>query len=225
MTTNKLPLSPTPRTQLGRSRHRALTERDALHRFLEQASVAHLGIVLEAAPLVLPVAFAVDLTGPDAGGTLYLQASVAARWFTAAVGAQVCVTVTELDGLVLARSGFHHSMNYRSAVILGRARRVTDQAEAARALELVVDHLVPGRSATLRPNTRKEVAATGVLAVPMAEASMKARSGDPVDEAADVAAGAWAGVVELGRRRTVQTAADSHSEVPAHVRSLEGAGA
>ena len=109
----------------------------------------------------------------------------------------MCVTVTQLDGLVAGRSAFHHSMNYRSAVVIGQARLVDDPAEKARALALIVDHMIPGRSATLRPDTRKELAATAVLAVPLHEASLKARDGGPVDEPEDVAAGVWGGHVPL----------------------------
>jgi nitroimidazol reductase NimA-like FMN-containing flavoprotein (pyridoxamine 5'-phosphate oxidase superfamily) len=111
----------------------------------------------------------------------------------------VCITVTELDGLVAARSAFHHSMNYRSAVVVGTARVVEDPAERDHALGLIVDHMIPGRTATLRPSTRKELAATAVLAVPLHEASMKARAGGPVDDPDDVAAGGWAGHVPLRR--------------------------
>ena len=109
------------------------------------------------------------------------------------------VTVTHLDGLVLARSAFHHSMNYRSAVVIGTARVVEDPDERRHALDLIVDQMVPGRSATLRPSTRKELAATAVLAVPLREASMKQRAGGPGDEPADVAAGVWGGHVPVRR--------------------------
>jgi uncharacterized protein len=216
------PLSPTDRTAVRRGRNRAVVDRAALHALLADGLVAHLGVdVGDGAgrhPVVLPCAYAVDLDGPDDGGTLYVHGSVAARWLVGATDATVCVTVTELDGLVLARSGFHHSMNYRSAVVIGVARLVTDDAERARALDAIVDHMAPGRSATLRPATRKELAATAVLAVPLREASMKARAEGPVDEPADVAAGGWAGHVPL--RRTADAAvpdADSPGPVPAHV--------
>jgi nitroimidazol reductase NimA-like FMN-containing flavoprotein (pyridoxamine 5'-phosphate oxidase superfamily) len=211
-------LSPTERTTVRRGRNRAVTDRDALHDLLADGLVAHLGVVVGDHPVVRPSAYAVDLDGPDDGGTLYVHGSVAARWLTTATDTTVCVTVTELDGLVLARSGFHHSMNYRSAVVIGRARLVVDDAERVRALDAIVDHLAPGRSATLRPATRKELAATAVLAVPLREASMKARAGGPVDEEADVAAGGWAGHVPV--RRVLDpavTAPDAVGPVPAHV--------
>ena len=128
------------------------------------------------------------------------------------------MTATHLDGLVAARSGFHHSMNYRSAVVIGRCRVVEDGDERARALDAVVDHMVPGRAVTLRPPTRKELAATAVLAVPLAEASVKRRAGGPVDEPADVEAGGWAGVIPLRAvAGTPEADAWSPAEVPLDV--------
>ena len=147
--------------------------------------------------MVLPTAFGVDLEGSDAGGTLYLHGSVASRSLLTAPDADICVTLTVLDGLVLARSAFHHSMNYRSAVVIGRPRVVEDDDERIRALDLIVDHVAPGRSRTLRPHTRKELAATRVLALGLAEASVKIRSGDPVDDEEDLGSGQWAGVMPL----------------------------
>jgi nitroimidazol reductase NimA-like FMN-containing flavoprotein (pyridoxamine 5'-phosphate oxidase superfamily) len=211
-------LSPTPRTTVNRGRNRAVQERARLHALLADGLVAHLGVVLGSHPVVLPTAYGVDLDGPDRGGTLYLHGSVAAGWLARALENDICVTITELDGLVAARSGFHHSMNYRSAVVIGRARLVEDPAERRRALDLVVDQMIPGRSATLREPTRKELAATAVLALPLAEASMKQRAGDPVDEPADVAAGIWAGVVPVRRVAAAPvTAADAPGAVPADV--------
>lgn len=216
------PLSPTARTTVTRGRHRAVADRARLHAFLAEALVAHVGVVVDDRPVVLPAAYAVDLDGPDDGGTLYLHGSVAAGWLRAAARAHVCVTVTELDGLVAARSGFHHSMNYRSAVVVGTARPVEGE-EKQRALDLVVDQMLPGRAATLRRPTRKELAATGVLALPLAEASMKQRAGGPVDDEEDVAAGTWAGHLPLRRVADEPvSAADSHDRVPADVRTRAG---
>lgn len=213
-----LPLSPTERTTVRRGHTRAQSEREPMHALLADALVAHVGVVVGDHPVVLPVAFAVDLDGPDEGGTLYIHGSVAARWLTGAASRTVCVTVTELDGLVAARSGFHHSMNYRSVVVIGEARVVEDPDEKAHALTLTVDHMIPGRAATLRPHTRKEVAATSVLAVPLLEASMKVRAEGPVDEPADVAAGVWGGVVPLRRTASAPVpAADAHGDVPPDV--------
>lgn len=227
MSTTTTALSPTDRTTVRRGKDRAVTDRSALHAILAEALVAHLGVDVGDHPVVLPVAIAVDAEGPDADGTLYVHGSVAARWLTRSERRTVCVTATLLDGLVAARSGFHHSMNYRSAVVVGEARIVTDPEEKARALDLTVDHMVPGRSATLRPPTRKELAATSVLAVPLREASVKVRSGDPVDDVEDVEAGVWAGVVPLALRTTgVVSAADSHDDVPPDIaRCATGHGA
>ena len=216
------PLSPTDRTTVRRGRTRAVSDRRILHDLLDDALVAHLGVVVGGSadpyPVVLPVAFAVDLDGPDPDGTLYVHGSVAARWLGAAEGSTVCVTLTEVDGLVAARSAFHHSMNYRSAVVVGPARVVGETREKEHALDLTVDHLVPGRAATLRPSTRRELAATAVLAVPLAEASVKVRDGGPDDDAGDVAAGTWGGVVPLRRvAGTPVSGGDSHDRVPVDV--------
>lgn len=191
------PLEPTERTRIHRERHLAVDDRAALHALLDEALVAHLGVVRDGHPVVIPTAFAVDPDGPDADGTLYVHGSVAAGWLDGTAGTEVCVTVTLLDGLVTARSGFNHSMNYRSAVVLGRARLVDDPDERAHALALIVEHLVPGRATTLRPDTRKELAATLVLAVPLRETSLKVRAGGPEDEPEDVAAGTWGGHLPL----------------------------
>ncbi|MEO9325587.1 pyridoxamine 5'-phosphate oxidase family protein [Nocardioides sp. C4-1] len=220
MTGVSTPLSPSDRTTVRRGRDRAITDRGAMHALLDDALVAHVGVIVGDHPVVLPVAFAVDLDGPDDGGSLYIHGSVAARWLVGASTSTVCVAVTEVDGLVAARSGFHHSMNYRSVVVIGAARLVTDDDERARALSLTVDHMVPGRSATLRDPTRKELAATSVLAVPLIEASMKVRAEGAIDEPSDVEAGVWAGVIPI--RRTADapvTNADSHNAVPDDVRA------
>jgi nitroimidazol reductase NimA-like FMN-containing flavoprotein (pyridoxamine 5'-phosphate oxidase superfamily) len=203
-------------------------DRATLHALLADALVAHLGVTVSrdgaSHPLVLPTAYGVALDGPDEGGTLYLHGSVAAGWLRASTEATVCVTITELDGLVAGRSAFHHSMNYRSAVVIGTARVVDDPGERRHALDLIVDHMIPGRSATLRASTRKELAATAVLAVPLLEASVKARAGGPVDEPEDVEAGTWGGHIPLRRvaDRPVPDP-DSVGPVPADVRERAAA--
>ena len=217
-TSTSTPLEPTARTTVNRGRNRAVADREELHAFLADALVAHLGVVVGAHPVVLPAAFAIDVDGPDPDGTLYVHGSVAAGWLRAATDATVCVTVTELDGLVAGRSAFHHSMNYRSAVVIGPARLVEDDDERRHALDLIVDHMIPGRSATLRASTRKELAATAVLAVPLHEASMKARAGAPVDEPEDVAAGIWGGHIPLRRVASAPVSdPDADGPVPADV--------
>jgi hypothetical protein len=191
-----VPLSPTDRSTVVRGKNRAVTDRRALYDVLDHALICHLGLDV-GHPIVLPTAFGYDPDGPDRGGSLYLHGSVASRTLVSSPGATVCVTLTIVDGLVAARSAFHHSMNYRSAVILGPARLVDDPAEKARALSLVVDHMIPGSTDRLRPHTRKELAATAVIAVPLHEASVKARAGGPVDEPEDYAAGGWAGNIPV----------------------------
>ena len=206
------------RTRLTRERERGRDDRGELLDFLAEQYVAHLAVTASSEagdhPVTLPVAYALDREAE----TLYVHGSVAAGWMRTAPGSTVCVTVTALDGLVLARSGFHHSVNYRCAVVIGEARLVETDEERARVLDLVVDQIVPGRAATLRPPTRKELAATALLAVPLAEASYKVREGGVEDEPEDVAAGTWAGVLPL---RTlageIETDPATDAPVPADV--------
>jgi len=208
-------LSPTRRTTLNRRRDRASSDRQDLYDLLDAALICHFGVLVDGAPLVLPTAFGFDPDGPDEGGTLYLHGSVASLSLLAAPQESICVTFTVLDGLVLARSAFHHSMNYRSAVVMGKPRVVDEAAEKARALNLVVDHVVPGRMATLRAHTRKELAATTVLALALVEASVKVRAGDPIDDESDMTDGVWAGVIPIHLVATdVVTAADSATSEP-----------
>jgi nitroimidazol reductase NimA-like FMN-containing flavoprotein (pyridoxamine 5'-phosphate oxidase superfamily) len=222
MTTTELPrtpLSPTQRTRLRRSKERAATERQALHDVLAAGMFCHLGVVLDGDPLVLPTAYGVDLDrGPD--GTLYLHGSVAARSVVAAPEQTICVTVTHVDGLVLARSAFHHSVNYRSAVVLGTPRLVTDPDEKLHGLTVIVDHLVPGRSHGSRGPNKKELAKTSVLALDLTEASVKTRTGGANDDPEDLDLPYWTGVVPL---RVVAdepvTNDDCDLLVPAHVRT------
>jgi nitroimidazol reductase NimA-like FMN-containing flavoprotein (pyridoxamine 5'-phosphate oxidase superfamily) len=210
-------MSPTSRTRLTRHPERGSADRADLLSIIGEALVCHVGIVRDGEPVVLPSIHAVDPDGPDQDGTLYLHGSVAAGWLLRAPGQTVCATFTLVDAAVLARAPASHSMNYRSAVVYGAARRVEDADERNHALSLVVDHLVPGRSATLRANTRKELAATTVIAVPLAEASVKARSGGPQDEPEDVATGTWAGVVPLTVRADA-VEPDQDTPVPEDVR-------
>jgi uncharacterized protein len=184
-------LSGTKRTQLRRKRERGRSDTDDLYAVLDAALICHIGVVADGAPRVLPTAHARD------GDTLYLHGSSANATYWAADGQQVCVTVTILDGLVCARSVFHHSMNYRSAMIYGTARMVTDQDEALAALKIITEHLVPGQWDYVRRPTKKELAATSVLALPLDEASVKVRTGAPGDDEEDYAAATWAGVVPV----------------------------
>ena len=186
-----LPLSPTPRTTLHRLRERGRSDRGELDAVLDAGLICHLGVVIDGAPVVLPTGYG------RIGQTLYLHGSSANRSLLLAAGQQVCVTITLLDGLVCARAVFHHSMNYRSAVIFGAARLVTEAEaeEKLAALRAVTDHLVPGRWDHAREPTRKELAATAVLAVPLDEASVKVRAGGPKDDPEDYDSGIWAGVL------------------------------
>src|SRR5213593_1742472 len=161
-------LNPTPRTRVRRLPNRASYDRATIHAILDEGLVCHLGFVHDGQPFVLPTTYArVD----DA---LYLHGSAASRLLRGLRrGIPVCVTVTLLDGLVLARSAFHHSVNYRSVVVLGSAVEVTGTAEKRAALAALVEGIAPGRSAEARPPSQKELAATLVLALPLSEASAK----------------------------------------------------
>jgi uncharacterized protein len=213
------PLSSTPRTTINRLRERGSTDRGDLIAVLGAGLICHLGVVIDGAPVVLPTGYGrIDQT-------LYLHGSSANRSLLMAAGQQVCVTVTLLDGLVCARAVFHHSMNYRSAVILGEARLVTDAAEKLAALRAVTEQLVPGRWEHAREPTRKELAATAVLALPLAEASVKIRSGGPRDDPEDYDSGIWAGVLPSALAfgpADPDPALTGDIPVPEHISALAG---
>jgi uncharacterized protein len=213
------PLSSTPRTTLHRLRERGRTDRGDLDALLSAGLVCHLGVVIDGVPVVLPTGYG------RIGDTLYLHGSSANRSLLSADGQDVCVTVTLLDGLVCARAVFHHSMNYRSAVIFGRARLVADVGEKLAALRAVTDHLVPGRWDHVREPTRKELAATAVIAVPLHEASVKVRTGGPKDDPEDYGSATWAGVLPAALvfgPATPDPAMTSDIPVPAHISALAG---
>jgi uncharacterized protein len=182
-------LSTTPRTTLGRSKHRGLTDREDLYAVLDAGLVCHLGVVVNGAPMVVP-------TGDGRiGDTLYLHGSTGATSLRGT--GDVCVTVTHLDGVVLARSVFHHSLNYRSAMIYGSLRPVEEDEERLAGLRAITEQLAPGQWDAAREPTRKELAATSVLALSLAEASVKVRQGPPLDDEEDYALPVWAGVLPL----------------------------
>jgi nitroimidazol reductase NimA-like FMN-containing flavoprotein (pyridoxamine 5'-phosphate oxidase superfamily) len=159
---------------------------------LDAARLAHVGVVVDGRPLVIPMVFCRD------GDRLVLHGSVASRLLrTLAGGADVCVTVTLVDGLVLARSAFHHSVNYRSVVVMGVAQRIEGEQARRSALDALVEHLVPGRTADVRSASRVELSQTTLIEVPISEASAKVRTGGPIDDADDLALPVWAGVVPL----------------------------
>lgn len=186
---------PTPRTTPTRYRERARYDRETVHRILDEALICHLGYLDNDRPVVLPT------THARLDETLYLHGSTGSGPLLVAgaapSGLPVCVTVTLVDGLVLARSAMHHSMNFRSVVVLGNARVVDDAAEKLRALAGLLDHIAPGRAADCRALNPRELAATGVLALDLEEVSAKVRSGGPVDDPDDCALPHWAGVVPL----------------------------
>jgi hypothetical protein len=183
------------KTQIKRHPERASYELNELHAILDAGLICHLGFVEGGSPVVIPTIHA------RGGDTLYLHGSPASRMLRGlATGIDVCVTVTLVDGVVLAKSWMHHSLNYRSAVVFGRAEVVDDPDAKVDALRTVVDHVQPGRSGESRPPTAKELAATLVLAVPLgppSEWSVKRRTGGPIDDAADEELSWFAGVVAV----------------------------
>jgi uncharacterized protein len=184
--------APTPRTTVHRLPKRGVYDRAAVAAILDEALVCHVGFAAEGQPFVIPTIFA------RVEDRLYLHGSAASRMLQAlAEGIDVCVTVTLVDGLVLARSAFHHSMNYRSVVVLGDAQAVSDPAEKWDALHTIVEHVAPGRWAEVREPSAKEMAGTLVLRLPLDEASAKVRTGPPLDDEEDYALECWAGVLPL----------------------------
>ena len=186
---------PTPQTTPTRYRERARYDREIVHRVLDEALICHLGYLSAGRPVVLPT------THARLGETLYLHGSTGSGPMLAAKaapsGLPVCVTTTLVDGLVLARSALHHSLVYRSVVVVGDAHVVEDPAEKLRALHSLLDYIAPGRAADCRTPNARELAGTGVLALDLVEVSAKLRTGGPVDEPEDCALPHWAGVVPL----------------------------
>jgi len=186
---------PTPRTTPTRYRERAHYDRQTVHDILDEALICHVGYLSAGKPVVLPT------THARLGETLYLHGSsgngpmLAAK--AAPEGLPVCITATLVDGLVLARAAMHHSVNFRSVVVMGPARVVDDPAEKTRALSCLLDHVAAGRAADCRAPNARELAATGVLALDLVEVSAKVRTGAPVDDPEDVALPHWAGVLPV----------------------------
>ncbi|MFI1801415.1 pyridoxamine 5'-phosphate oxidase family protein [Streptomyces sp. NPDC020379] len=213
---------PTGRTTPTRYRDRASYDREQVHAILDAGSVCHLGFLRDGAPAVLPTLYG------RIGDRLYVHGSTGSRPLRDAsrqegAGMPVCLTVTHLDGLVLARSAFHHSLNYRSVVVHGTARQVTEEGELRAALDALVDQVVPGRSADSRPPTAKELAATAVLRIDLTEVSAKIRSAGPSDDAEDVALPHWSGVVPVTTTYGTPVPADDLAPgipVPAYVTAL-----
>jgi hypothetical protein len=180
------------RTRVRRLPARGCYDQATIDAILDEALVCHVGFAVDGQPYVIPMNYA------RVGRQLYMHGSAASRTLrTLATGVPVCVTVTLLDGLVLARSAFHHSMNYRSVVILGTAVEVRDPDERLAALEAIVEHILAGRWREVRPPNERELRATSVLRLPLDEVSAKIRSGPPLDDADDLGQPCWAGVIPL----------------------------
>jgi uncharacterized protein len=207
--------APTERTRVRRVPARGAYDRETVDSILDATLVSHVGFVQDGAPVVIPTLHA------RLGDRLYVHGSAASRLLrTLAGGVQVCVSTMLVDGLVLARSVFHHSVNYRSVVVFGHARLVEPEDERLRALELFTEKMVPGRWAGVRSPTRQELKATRVLAVPLDEASAKVRSGPPVDDEEDYELPVWAGVLPLDtvvQEPEPDPRLDPSIEVPPHV--------
>jgi len=197
----------TDRTKIKRLPQRGHYDRALIDSILDEGLICHVGFVVDGQPFVIPTAYG------RVGDRLYLHGSPASRMLrTLQQGVEVCVTVTLLDGLVLARSAFHHSMNYRSVVVFGTATLVNDPDEKMTALQAFTNHIVPQRWEQVRPTTHQEVAGTLVLSLPLQEASAKVRSGPPVDDDADYALPIWAG--ELPLRMVAQQPIDDPKLTP-----------
>jgi nitroimidazol reductase NimA-like FMN-containing flavoprotein (pyridoxamine 5'-phosphate oxidase superfamily) len=201
---------PTARTAVRRLAKRGLYDRAGVFRILDEALICHVGFNDESGrPVVIPTGYG------RSGDRLYLHGSAASRMLRGlSRGIPVCVTVTLLDGMVLARSAFHHSMNYRSVVVFGEALLVEDAEAKIEALRIISDHLVPGRWDEVRPPTAQELKATSVLSVDLVEVSAKVRTGGPVDDEEDMTMPIWAGVIPL-RLTTGKLVADPNSLVAA----------
>ncbi|MDP6788223.1 MAG: pyridoxamine 5'-phosphate oxidase family protein [Rhodospirillales bacterium] len=179
----------TKRTKLVRAAQRGHYDHKTVHAILDEALICHVGTVIDGKPAVIPTAHWRQ------DNRLYIHGSKASRMLRAAQGSEVCIAVSLMDGLVMARSGFHHSINYRSVIVYGVADLVEDAAEKLDALELFMEKIAPGRWPELRPATDKEIKSTTVLAVDLKEVSAKIRTGPPVDDEPDYALPIWAGVV------------------------------
>jgi len=188
----KANVQPTKRTRIKRIPKRGVFDRDAIYSILDEGFICHVGFAVDGEPFVMPTGYA------RIGDRLVIHGSAASRMMRSlADGIEVCVTVTLLDGLVLARSAFHHSMNYRSVVLFGTAEMVTGEDEKMEALSALTEQIVPGRWDDVRWPTPLELKATTVLSLPIEEASAKVRTGDPIDDEEDYEMNVWAGVLPL----------------------------
>jgi len=185
-------LPQTPRTTLKRLPQRGHYDRELINGILDEGFICHVGFAVDGQPVVIPTGYA------RVGDSLVIHGSQASRMLrTLGQGIDVCVTITLIDGLVLARSAFHHSMNYRSVVVLGRATLVDNQAEKLAALRSLSDHMIPGRWDDVRKPSERELQQTTVLSLSLTEASAKVRQGPPLDDQEDYDLAVWAGVIPL----------------------------
>lgn len=217
------PIQPNDRTTLRRLPARGSYDRALIDAILDESLTCHVGFVVDGQPFVIPTLHV------RLGDRLYIHGSAASRMLRAmSGGAEVCVTVTLVDGLVLARSAFHHSMNYRSAMILGVATPVDDPDEKTRVLHALTEHLVRGRWRDVRGPVPSELKVTAILSLPIVEASAKVRTGPPIDDEEDLAVPCWAGVIPLSRTAGEPVPCPKLTpgiQTPAYARSYPGPGA
>ena len=208
---------PTAHTRVVREPERAQYDRETVYRILDEGFLCHVGVSVDGQPFVIPTSYGRD------GANLYIHGSAASRMLRKMKeGVPVCVTVTLLDGLVLARSIFNHSMNYRSVVILGKASLVDDPDEKLKALRILSDHILPGRWDQVRQPNEKELKATSILCVPIEEYSAKVRTGPPIDDAEDYSFPTWAGVIPLEMKvgePIADAKLDANQQMPTNVRN------
>jgi nitroimidazol reductase NimA-like FMN-containing flavoprotein (pyridoxamine 5'-phosphate oxidase superfamily) len=209
----------TPRTTLKRLPKRGSYDRETIEAILDEGFICHVGFVADGKPIVIPTGYA------RVGDGLIIHGSQASRMLrTLEQGVDVCVTVTLIDGLVLARSAFHHSMNYRSVVVFGRATLVEDPGEKIAALRALSEHMIPGRWDEVREPTEQELKQTTVLSLPLTEASAKVRTGPPLDNEEDYELPVWAGVIPLGLvagEPNADPRLSSKSEAPGYARKYD----
>ena len=209
--------NPTARTRVVREPHRGVYDRAEAYKILDEGFICHVGFVIDGQPFVIPTGYGRN------GDNLYIHGSAASRMLrNLDEGVPVCVTVTILDGLVLARSIFNHSMNYRSVVVLGTAAAVKDAEEKLKALHALSEHILPGRWVESRRPNEQELKATLVLRLPITEFSAKVRQGPPIDDEEDYAFPTWAGVIPLNMvagEPISDPRLDSRAPIPAYARA------
>lgn len=213
---------PTSRTRVVREAHRGVYDRETVYRILDEGFLCHVGFVADGQPFVIPTSYGRKDTN------LYIHGSAASRMLRHMQkdGVAICVTVTLLDGLVLARSVFNHSMNYRSVVILGKATLVEDAEEKLAALRVLSEHILPGRWDDARQPNERELKQTSVLRLPIEEFSAKVRTGPPIDDEEDYSFPTWAGVIPLEMKAGApidDPKLEQGCEVPAYVRNYSRA--